>query len=322
MFIPSLLGRSIALVTMLVVFNVQYSFASTDKVALSSLFPNQEVKRCDSQPGELLLEPNQPLVLIVHGCRSSAGQFKALSKVYEHLGEQSACFEYKDRSSLDKVSGQLIDAINTLSPIVGEERIVVLGHSQGGLVTRRAHMADRVDRKTLTHSMIDIATISTPLNGINAASHCGLDWLRVASLGLVDAICYLISGSKYLEIPPQSDFISQPGQLATPVASHLIIKTNEINTCRVQSQSGTCQQDDYVFSIEEQTQAQIEKSVLSTALVVDAGHVEIVGNEITPPWKLIHVLQDNGLMKYPDGSESESFVQVVNQIYQKNNLLM
>ncbi|WP_264874404.1 esterase/lipase family protein [Vibrio agarivorans] len=285
-------------------------------VDVKMLFPDQSVKRCGHSSESLTLKRDEPVTVIVHGCRSSAGQFKALAQVYEHLGEQTVCFEYDDRQSLDTVSGQLIDALNALSPIAGDERIIVLGHSQGGLIARRAHTQHRQDQKVLTHSHIDIATISAPFNGIDASSHCGIGWLRIASLGLVDAICYLVTGPKYLDIPPQSDFIVQPGALAPQVYSHLVVKTDETETCRTYSSSGQCIEDDYVFSLVEQTKLKIETSPRITSVVVDAGHVEIVGNDTNIPWKLISVLQENRLMKMPEEAEFESFAQAVRKIYQ------
>ncbi|MGL6314293.1 esterase/lipase family protein [Vibrio sp. WXL103] len=287
-------------------------------VDVETLFPDKQVKRCDNTSQPLLLRQDEPLVLVVHGCRSSAGQFKALAQVYEHLGEQTACFEYDDRRSLEKVSGELIDAMNTLSPIVGDERMVVLGHSQGGLITRRAHADNRQDSKTLTHDNIDIATISAPFNGIEASSHCGIGWLRIATLGIVDAICYVVAGPKYLEIPPQSSFIEQPGPLANQVRSHLVIKTDETDTCRSYSSTGQCDKDDYVFSLAEQTQHKIENSLLSETVVIDAGHVEIVGGETTTPWKLISLLQQHDLMTLPADKDKVEFIQVVNRIFQFN----
>ncbi|WP_413282796.1 esterase/lipase family protein [Vibrio sp. MA40-2] len=312
MFIRTRLSLRFVVLLITLIIKSSPVAANGEMVDVTSLFNHHQVKRCSSDTGPLYLYPDQPLVLVVHGCRSSAGQFKALSEVYNHLGEQTACFEYDDRVSLETVSGELVDAINALSPIIGEERIVVLGHSQGGLIARRAHTQRRSDNKSLTHKNIDLVTISAPFNGINASSHCGIDWLRIASLGLVDTICYLVTGSKYLEIPPQAEFIELPGKLAKQVQSHLVIKTDEVDTCRQYEASGECLKEDYVFSLDEQKQNLVG---ISEPIIVKAGHVEIVGNEMTTPWKLINILQEHGLMMNPDDAELERFTQVVNKIY-------
>ncbi len=288
---------------------------SHSPIELSSLFPQQQVKRCDNTDPDMTINPNQPLVLIIHGCFGSAGQFKALAGVYEHLGQQAICYEYNDRRRLDAVSGELIDVLNTLGDVLDEQRLIVLGHSQGGLITRRALTLNHPSGKRVQHKNIDIATVSSPFNGIEISSHCGTDWLRIASLGIVDAICYLVTGEKYLDIPPQADFIQNPGKLAENVSSHLVIKTDETGTCRTLSESGHCSEDDYVFSVTEQTQPSVEGSDNASALVIPAGHVEIVGGGAEVPWKLIDALQDFELMDDVEARDAVSFAQWVNHLY-------
>ncbi|MGF1748468.1 esterase/lipase family protein [Vibrio cionasavignyae] len=293
------------------------SSIQAETVDLSTLFPDKTVRSCGTSNQSLHINNNEPLVLIVHGCLASEGQFKALSEVYGQLGQQAACFEYDDRRRLDDVAGRLIEAVNTLSPVLGEQQLTVLGHSQGGLITRRAATSQRNDGKKITHASIEIATISAPFKGIEAASHCGINWLRIASLGVVDAICYAVTGAKYLDIPPQADFIETPGELIPQLDRHLIIKTDELNTCRTQDAKGQCIQDDYVFSLVEQTKSMVDSSTQGQPITVHAGHAEIVGSETVTPWKLIEVLQRYGLMAKPAPSEVETFTTSVNQIYQR-----
>ncbi|MGV2986074.1 esterase/lipase family protein [Vibrio sp. E150_011] len=293
------------------------SSVHAETVDLSTLFPEQTVRSCGSASEPLRLSKNEPLVLIVHGCFASEGQFKALSEVYAELGQQTACFEYDDRRRLDDVAADLIDAANTLSPVLGDQKLTVLGHSQGGLITRRAATDHDSDGKHIIHHPLEIATISAPFKGIEVASHCGTTWLRVASLGIVDAICYAVTGAKYLDIPPQAEFIETPGELVPQLDRHLIIKTDEVNTCRIQDANGQCIKDDYVFSLTEQSKSRVDRSVQGQAITVHAGHAEIVGNETVTPWKLIEVLQRYGLMATPDPSDVETFTMSVNRIYQR-----
>lgn len=292
---------------------------TTSTVDLTTLFPEQSVKRCDSSKQPLHINRNQPLVLIVHGCFASAGKFKALAGVYEHLDQQTACFEYDDRESLEQVSGDLAQSIDKLSSVVGDEKLTIIGHSQGGLISRRAMTANRLDGKTVTHSNLELVTVSAPFNGIEASSHCGINWLRIATLGIIDGICYLVTGEKYLQIPPQTDFINHPGKLASKVSRHLIIKTDEAGTCRSNSSSGECTQDDYVFSLDEQSQISVDNMRRTESITVVAGHAEIVGNEVEVPWKLIETLQKFEVMARPNQVEFEQFSVAVKKIY--NNYL-
>ncbi|CAH0529151.1 esterase/lipase family protein [Vibrio hippocampi] len=276
---------------------------------------DKAITQCDASDSLASIEPNQPLVLIVHGCFASAQQFKALAGVYEHLGVQTACFEYDDRRGLDAVANELVQSINRLSPILDEQRLTVIAHSQGGLIARKAHaqVADRAEN--IDHNNIELVTISSPFNGIEASSHCGIGWLRVASLGIVDGICYLVTGAKYLDIPPQADFINQPEPLITQLQRHLLIKTDETETCRTRNSQGQCVKDDYVFSLQEQTQSKVDDSQVSTPLVVHAGHAEIVGSESVVPWKLIEVLQQQKVMPEPKEGERATFTSMVEAIY-------
>jgi hypothetical protein len=288
-------------------------------VDLTTLFPHQSVKRCDNSTQPQHISREQPLVLIVHGCFASAGHFKALAGVYEHLDQQTACFEYDDRESLEQVSGDLAQSIDLLSSVVGDEKLTIIGHSQGGLISRRALMANRQDGNTVTHPNLELVTVSAPFNGIEASSHCGISWLRIATLGIIDGVCYLVTGKKYLQIPPQTDFINHPGDLVTEVSRHLLIKTDESGTCRSKNSLGECKQDDYVFSLNEQSQMFIDQLSRAESTTVAAGHAEIVGNEIEAPWKLIETLQQFEVMAYPNQAELEQFYVVVQNIY--NNYL-
>ena len=275
------------------------------------------LKACNNSAKPLTIEPNSPLVVIVHGCFSSAAKFKALADVYQHLGQQTACFEYDDRHSLERVSGDLTQSLNKLSSVVGDNVMTVIAHSQGGLISRRALTQDRDDSKIATHSDLELVTVSTPFNGIQASSHCGIHWLRGLSLGVVDGICYLVTGSKYRQIPPQTDFINTPGQLVPNLSRHLIVKTDERDSCRTMDAIGRCVKDDYVFSVAEQTQLDIEWSEQSEIVTVRAGHAEIVGNETDVPWKLIETLQLFDVMKKIDEKETNHFFAAVEKIYKQ-----
>ena len=87
---------------------------------------------------ELHLNSQEPVAVIVHGCYASAGRFRALADVFAFHGQQSVCFSYDDRQGLDEVASELIVAIERLSEVLQRPAISVIGHSQGGLIARRA----------------------------------------------------------------------------------------------------------------------------------------------------------------------------------------
>ncbi|WP_413111572.1 esterase/lipase family protein [Thaumasiovibrio sp. DFM-14] len=272
------------------------------------------IKQCSSQSDSLTIDPNKPLTILVHGCFSSAGKFRSLAEVYKMHDQQVVCFEYDDRQSLDDVSGDLTMAINQLSELMTMQTINVIGHSQGGLIARRALIRDRADGLSVEHPAITLTTVSAPFNGVESAAHCGNRFMRVASIGMVDAICYAVTGEKYRQIPPTADFIVSPGELHPTVMSHLIIKTFERDSCRRYDQQ-TCVEDDFVFSLAEQTQSIVEAQVLAKVIVVDAGHVEIVGNEVAVPYKLIKLLSEQGLLPKQSILSPSKWSRLIWQVY-------
>jgi len=264
---------------------------------------------------ELLLNSQEPVTVIVHGCFSSAGRFRSLADVFAFHGQQTVCFSYNDRDSLTKSSNELITAIEELAAVLEKPDVTVIGHSQGGLVARRALIEERPDRLAIDDVEIELATISTPFGGIGAAAHCGSKTLAWLSLGLVKPLCQIITGRKYRDIPANSEFILQPGQLISSVNRHVKIVTDEVDTCRDYDENGVCREDDFVFSVDEQNQHVVDAYEGMLALVVKAGHVEIVGDANTAPEKLIGVLQEQGLLRGTPADDAEEFAKLLADLY-------
>lgn len=246
---------------------------------------------------ELNLSSKEPVTVIVHGCFSSAGRFRSLADVYAFHGQQTVCFNYDDRERLATSSAELVKAIKELSLFLESPKIVLIGHSQGGLVARRALTKEQENVSDVSNIEIDLVTISAPFGGIEAAAHCGSKILAWLSFGLTKPICQLITGRKYQDIPANSDFISKPGNLIPSVSRHIKILTDETNTCRVYDAQGVCIEDDFVFSVDEQKQQIVDTQPRLIPLAVKAGHAEIVGNSVTIPLKLIELLQQQGLLR-------------------------
>ncbi|MCP1727087.1 hypothetical protein J2T60_001052 [Natronospira proteinivora] len=252
----------------------------------------------DREDRDFSLDGSQPVTVIVHGCYGSAGRLRSLSEVYAFHGQQSICFEYDDRDSLEKSSAELIEALDALAESleVGVS-INVLAHSQGGLIARRAAVENRPDGRRIKHAPEELVTVSAPFAGISAASPCGSRLKHVLSLGITVGICRYISGDKWWEITSSSDFIRQPGQLVSETRRHLKVVTDERDSCRIQNDSGECLSRDGVFGLEEQYFSGVDADPRVSNVEVRAGHVEIVGDADQPPVKLIEVLQAAGLLQ-------------------------
>jgi hypothetical protein len=252
---------------------------------------------CTDAPDRTLhLNSREPVTVLVHGCKGSAGRFRSLAQLYAFHGQQAVCFSYNDRDSLMDSSRQLIGALAALAAHQQNRDLTVIGHSMGGLVARKAMESDRPGAWTNADLDLNLLTISAPLNGIRLAETCGSRTIQWLSLGTVSGICMLISGDNWYEITSASPFIRQPGALLPSVQRYLKIVTDERDTCRRRDNNGGCLESDYVFDVAEQYNPIIDRYPQLTNVEVNAGHVEIVGNKDIVPRKLLAILQREGLL--------------------------
>ena len=263
----------------------------------------------------ITLNSDEPVIVIVHGCYGSAALYRSLAQVFAFHGQQAVCFNYNDRDSLLKSSGELINAVNGLSAKMDNPNLTVIGHSQGGLVARSALTKQRQDQLSVDNGLLQLITISAPYAGIFAADHCGSTTIRWLSLGLVVPICHAISGDKWYEITTPSPYIQQPGTLLERVTSHLKIVTNEMGSCRVRNENGRCIEDDFVFSVKEQYFSQVDNARGVDNVEIVAGHVEIVGDYKVAPTKLIELLQEKGVMRNTPPGKKAKLSELLAQIY-------
>jgi hypothetical protein len=110
-------------------------------------------------------------------------------------------------------------------------------------------------------------------------------------------------------------FITQPGRLLPIVDSHLRIVADELDSCRRYNDRGTCTEDDFVFSLHEQSQRAIDADLGLESVIVKSGHVEIVGDENVAPTKLIAILQQRGILNPTRLAMREELAQLLARIY-------
>ena len=253
------------------------------------------------------LDPTKSLVLLVHGCKASSGRFRHLAELFEAHGQPTLCFNYHYRRRIGSSSNGLASSIRALTDRLEQPELKLIGHSQGGLVARRALAAGRGQEVRFPEDLkLRLVTVSSPFNGIESSSHCGIAAFHILSLGIATAVCQGIAGSIWPEIHPRSDFVTDPGELIGAVSDHLMVVTNERGSCRRRSVDGRCLADDFVFSVEEQRNERLTGDQRVTDLEVRQGHVAIVGDEDRPPVQLMAILQEHGIMnRTPSGREFE-----------------
>lgn len=266
--------------------------------------------------GALTLDPTRPLTVFVHGCRDSGGRFRELAQVFEAHGQQTACFNYDHRDSIDQTAGDLVRALEAFKARLPPGQLTILAHSQGGLVARRALVSERADRLRegdgFTYRLF---TVSSPFGGIRASSDCGKLWLHWVTLGVTALVCKAVAGSNWREIPPGSSLTRNPGTLLPGVRQVLKVVTDEKGSCRQRGPDGACATTDYVFSVEEQRNPVVDADPRLTVQQVQAGHVEIVGGEGVAPVKLIALLQQHGLLAQTPPEKREEIAALVARLF-------
>lgn len=268
----------------------------------------------DNPDRRLRIDSTQPVNVLVHGCFGSSGQFRGLAQVLAFHGQQAACFTYDDRAKLDESAAALRRAVQQLAEQTRAPQITVIGHSQGALIARRSLTLSLPEPLPARELGLRLVTVSGPFAGIESARPCGRTWLYPLTLGILPLSCYVTTGPKWTDITYSSRFIREPGELASSVAQHLKIDTDERNTCR-REEAGRCVESDDIFSLAEQRSAAVETGGRMKRVLVNAGHVEIVGDKRVAPTKLLSILQTEGVLRQTLPEQRSAFERLLAQVY-------
>jgi hypothetical protein len=197
---------------------------------------------------------------------------------------------------------------------VPDRKITVLGHSQGGLVSRIA-LAELEDEVEPKQHDLRLVTVSSPFSGIEAAKHCGQTWLHVVSLGITVAVCQGIAGANWVEIHPKSRYWTEPHDLDAGVYEHLQIVTDEAGTCRIRNEDGSCKKDDLVFTVREQVNSAMDEDRRVRVTQIRAGHAQVVGSGGTDPRALIEALQHHDVLEDTEPERRESLARLLDSLF-------
>lgn len=250
----------------------------------------------DEADPTLRFDSRQPVAVLVHGCRGSAGRFRSLAQLYAFHGQQAVCFSYDSGGSLVGAAGELVKALDTLAGHLRDRNVTVVGHSMGGLVARKAMEAERQGDWRHRDVKASLVTVSAPVAGIAAARPCGERSLHWLSLGLVPAMCWAITGDNWHEITSFSEFIRSPKPLIASLERYVKVVTDERDTCRRRDANGACLESDFIFSVPEQYHPVVDRYPVLSNVEVKEGHVGIVGYKDAPPRKLLAILQEQGVI--------------------------
>lgn len=260
------------------------------------------------------LDPHRPVTLLVHGCNSSGERFKTLSQVFEANGQQTICFNYNDRDYINTSATQLAAALSALEKRIDPQELTILGHSQGGLIARRALQADLprplVTREGFSYRLV---TVSSPFSGISSSADCGRTWLHALSLTATILVCLAVTGNKWTEIPPGSEFMTNPAPIIS--TRHLQIVTDERASCRVRKSDGTCKVSDFVFGLGEQYNPLLTADARVNTVELHEGHAAVVGENGVAPRLLIETLQAQHVLAQTPPELHEAFAGLLTRLY-------
>lgn len=275
-----------------------------------------QLEPCTDSPDRTLrFNSAHPITILVHGCRGSAGRFRALAQLHAFHGQQAFCFAYDAGDSLVKSASGLTTAMDALAAHMKAPNLTVIGHSMGGLVARKAMEGSPPRQAQRAGASVDLVTVSAPIAGIAVASPCGYRSLHWLSLGVVPAVCRAITGDNWLEITASSEFIRRPAPLDSSVRRFIKVVTNERDTCRARNAAGACIESDFIFTLPEQYHPVVDAYPQLTNVQVDAGHVEIVGYKDVAPRKLLAILQQQGLVAPTPPERRLSLERLFTQLY-------
>lgn len=241
-------------------------------LAIGGLLP------CAADPDpRLQLDRAAPVAVLVHGYHGTPSHLRPLAQALADRGLQTICFEYDDREMLITSANELARSIEALAGVLVHPDITIVGHSQGGLIARKALVAELAEPVRAPGAHLNLVTVAAPFAGTASARLCASTTARVLTLGIGDLVCRLVSGKKWYEITHASDFIRAPGTLVDTVHEHLIVVTDEAGSCRRFNARGTCTLGDYVVGVQEQDYPPVKADPRATRVLVKAGHSQIVG---------------------------------------------
>jgi pimeloyl-ACP methyl ester carboxylesterase len=114
------------------------------------------------------LVTDKPLLILVHGMTDSPLRWQALLKKLNHEGYQVLRFHYPTGMPLDSDAQVLAKMLERVMARTPNQRMIIIAHSMGGLVSRRAIQYLAADKKAA--SLDYFFSVATPWGGHQLAT--------------------------------------------------------------------------------------------------------------------------------------------------------
>lgn len=190
--------------------------------------------------------PGEPLAVLVHGINPVHEQLEPLAREVAARGYRALAFRYDDDQPLDRSARQLGELLCPLLDRLLPERVVIVAHSMGGLVARRALTRDHAAGLAARPERLRLLTIATPFGGFPSANFSRLD--------------FGLGPKSHHDLGTLSRFIREPGELGENVW-HYKVETDEKGRTRADG-AGRRVNDDSV-RLERQRQDAVDRAVAS-----------------------------------------------------------
>lgn len=152
---------------------------------------------------------DKPLMMFFHGLKSHPSKFDDLRIFMREAGFATAAVSYDDHQSIRDSAAQINQIAGELFTPPSQPKLVLVGHSMGGLVAREW----TENPKLRSNQIAALITVGTPHRGSNWASLPPLLDLfaegSVDSSDLVDVLLHKPSAPGMRELAPESQFLTE-----------------------------------------------------------------------------------------------------------------
>jgi pimeloyl-ACP methyl ester carboxylesterase len=219
-------------------------------------------------------------VVIVHGYNPNEGEYVPLGMEMAKRGKQVFFFKYNWRKRLKKSAGKLAEALKYLVRRYKKKRIIVIAHSMGGLIARRALTKDGPGELAKEPARFDLITVACPFGGFSSANGA-----RYFGSGLLIALG--IVKPCHRDLGTRAPFIKKPGTLAGN-AVHYKLETKEKDKKRVYR--GKLYDDDKL-PLDNQRNDRVDEEAARVD-TVEAGHAGVLYDDRKVNPKLLHFVDE------------------------------
>jgi pimeloyl-ACP methyl ester carboxylesterase len=217
------------------------------------------------------------VAFLVHGYDSVPSDLQPTASFLQASDYRVFRFVHNSKDELASISNSLARGVCEIAQRTGGEEIMVLGHSMGGLIARRA-VASFARIPELRTVPIRLVTIASPFGGVFSAT--GSNMMPLPGLGVRES---------HRDLSLFSKFIVEPGKLPGQVR-HLKIETDEPASFD-ETKDGAGGRSDVVFTLANQRSSAVDgDSALDCKLVWKAGHVASINVANRLPESMAHIL--------------------------------